>query len=159
MAVKVQANRNALWLLRRYIVAFAVGLVVLVLTPHGWVCATYNVARIQEEKPHALWPVCLKELPADALPALIPLLDYQRQDDDAAKEKLVREGIAGILGLHLLRLEKAQAEPWTRWQASSWWALKHLRPVRGRLQSIVPADRWEAARSRLKSDYDLSGCP
>lgn len=157
MAVKVHRNRSAIWLLRRYIAAFAIGLMALVLTPHGVVCSRYNVARILEEKPHSLWPVCLKELPADALPALVPLLDYQRTDHDAAKEKLVREGIAGILGGNLVRLEQEQSGPWSQWQLSSWWALKHLRAAREKITATVPQRQWDAARDRLKQDYDLSG--
>jgi hypothetical protein len=159
MAAKVRANRSAVWLLRRYVMAFTVGIVTLVLTPHGWVCARYNVARILEEKPHAMWPVCLKELPADALPALLPLLDYHRSDGDAAKERLVREGVAAMLGQHLVQLEKEESEPWTRWQASSWWALRRLRPARGKILEIVGSERWFDASRRLKNDYDLTGAP
>lgn len=160
MAKKVQGNHSAIWLLRCYSVAFAAGLVVLVLTPQGYVCARYNVPRILAEKPHATWPVVLKELSADALPLMVPLLDYRRQDGDLAKEKLVREGMAGILGQHLVRLEQeAQTHSWQQWQASSWWALKHLRPVREKIYATVPAIQWDEARKRLKADYDLSGAP
>jgi hypothetical protein len=91
MAVKIRGNRNALWLLRQYTAAFAAGLMLLALTPHGFVCASYNVPRVQALTPHAMWPIILKNLPADALPPLIPLLDYRRTDGDAAREKLVRE--------------------------------------------------------------------
>jgi hypothetical protein len=159
MALKVHANRNAIWLLRRYVAAFATGLTVLVLTPHGLVCASYNVPRIQAEKPHAMWPIVLKELPPDALPSLIPLLDYRRRDGDAAKETLVREGIAAILGQNLVRLEQAETLPWSQWQASSWWALKHLRTARKKIYGTVPPGQWSHARKRLISDYDLSGAP
>jgi hypothetical protein len=157
MAVKVWKHHNAMWLLRRYVAAFAVGLTVLALTPHGYVCARYNVPRILAGKPHAIWPVVLKELPADALQPVIALLDYRREDGDAAKEKLVREGIAAILGQHLERLEREQGRPWTQWQASHWWALQHLRTVRDRIEATVPRDTWSSAHRRLKSDYDLSG--
>ena len=159
MVLKVRGNHSAVWLLRRYVAAFATGLTALALTPHGWVCATYNVPRILAEKPHAMWPVCLKELRADALPPIIPLLDYRRRDGDAAKEKLVREGIAAILGQHLVRLEQEETNPWSQWQASSWWALKHLRDAREKIYATVPPERWAEARNRLKLDYDLSGSP
>lgn len=159
MTVKIDRNRNAAWLVRKYVAAFAAALLVLVLTPHGWVCASYNVPRILAGKPHALWPVVLKKLPADALPPLIPLLDYRRDDGDAAKEKLVREGIAAILGQRLVRLEAEEGRSWSRWQASSWWALKRLRGVQDRIHATVPAAQWALARKRLVSDYDLSGEP
>lgn len=159
MAMKVYGNRNAIWLLRRYVAAFAFGLMALVLTPHGLVCARYNVPRILAGKPHAMWPVVLKDLPADALPPVIRLLDYSRSDGDTAKEKLVREGVAGILGLNMARLEKEQSSTWRQWQASSWWALKHLRAASGKIHAMVPPERWAMARDRLKADYDLSGEP
>lgn len=158
MAVKVSRNHNAVWLLRKYVAAFAIGLVALGVTPQGWVCANYNVPRILAGKPHSMWPVVLKELPADALPALIPLVDYRCRDGNAAREKLVREGIGAILGQHLVRLEKEQAGPWTQWQASSWWALKHLNAAQAKINATVPPAQWEAARNRLKQDYDLL-CP
>jgi hypothetical protein len=93
------------------------------------------------------------------LPPLVALLGYRRADGDAAKERLVREGIAAILGQQLERLEWEDRQSWTRWQVSHAWARQRLRAVRPRLEEIVPRDRWSAAHRRLKSDYDLSGAP
>lgn len=160
MAVKVHRNHNTVWLMRRYVAAFATGIAALALTPHGYLCARYNVPRILADKPQAMWPVVLKRLPADALPPVIALLDYRRADGDLHKEKLVREGIAAILGQHLERLERDQARPWSQWQASSHWALKHLRAARDRIHATLPPEQWPEARKRLSTDYDLmSGAP
>lgn len=160
MAVKVHGNRNAVWLLRSYTAAFATGLTLLALTPHGYLCARYNVPRILADKPQAMWPVVLKTLPADALPPVIALLDYRRRDGDEVKQRLVREGIASILGEHLARLERQERRGWSRWQASSWWALRHLRAAKDRIHATAPPARWAEARNRLASDYDLmSGAP
>jgi hypothetical protein len=157
MALKVHGNRSAIWLLRRYVAAFAAGLLILALTPHGWVCASFNVPRVLQDKPHAAWPIVLKKLPADALPALIPLMDYQSHDGNTAREKLVREGIAGLLGKELARLEIEQSRSWQHWQGSSVWALDQLRQVRVKINETAPSWFWEEALCRLKTDYDLSG--
>lgn len=160
MAIKVKDNRNAVWLLRRYVAAFAVGVTLLALTPQGVICARYNVARVLEHKPHSMWPLVLKELQPDALPYLIPLLDYTAPDGNKAREKLVREGVAAILGMKLAKLERDQTDhSWTQWQASSWWALKHLLPLKERLRSRVDPAQWVAASRRLRADYDLTGDP
>lgn len=53
MAMKVHGNRSAIWLLRRYVAAFSTSLLILALTPHGWVCANFNVPRVMQDKPHA----------------------------------------------------------------------------------------------------------
>lgn len=160
MAIKVRDNRNAVWLLRRYVAAFAVGVTMLALTPQGVVCARYNVARVLEHKPHAMWPLVLKDLQPDALPYLIPLLDYTDPDGKKVKEKLVREGVAAILGMKLANLERDQlTSPWSRWQASSWWAIKNLRPVKERLHQITGPAQWASASQRLRADYDLTGDP
>jgi hypothetical protein len=96
---------NAFWLLRKYVAAFSIGLLLLALTPHGLVCAKYNVPRILKGKAHAMRPVVLKDIHDDALPVMIRLLDYDREDGDQQKIKIVRQGIAAILGTHLIRLE------------------------------------------------------
>ena len=160
MAIKVKDNRNAVWLLRRYVAAFAVGVTFLALTPQGVICARYNVARVLEHKPRAMWPLVLKDLQPDALPYLIPLLDYTAPDGNQAKEKLVRQGVAAILGMKLAKLEQDQTvHAWSQWQASSWWAIKTLQPLKERLHLIVPLTQWSTASHRLRADYDLTGDP
>lgn len=160
MAIKVRDNRNAVWMLRRYVAAFAVAITVLALTPQGVVCARYNVARVLEHKPHAMWPLVLKDLQPDALPYLIPLLDYTDPGENKAKEKLVREGVAAILGMKLAKLEhEREVLSWSQWQASSWWAVQNLRPVKERLYQIAAPSQWNSASQRLRADYDLTGNP
>ena len=156
MVYKVHANRSFIWLVRRDILAFYTALAILALTPNNWVCATYNTARIMEHKPRALRPVFLKNLSPEALPPLIPLLDYEREDGDAARQKMVREGIAALLGQHLESLEKHESLPWSRKQRSGRWALKHLRKARKKIFATVPPGEWNAAQQRIKRDYDLA---
>ncbi|MFC1463067.1 DUF4153 domain-containing protein, partial [Verrucomicrobiota bacterium] len=156
MVRKVRANRSLIWLLHNYVLAFCVAVVVLVLTPGNWLCASYNARKAMEGKPRALRPICLKELAPGALPPLIPLLDYSTAGGDPGKEKLVREGIAAILGQHLARLEAEEASSWTQWQLSSAWALKRLRAARDDIHTALPPARWDEAEKQLRNNYDLT---
>ena len=156
MVRKVRANRSFIWLVRNYIRAFCVALLLLALTPSNWLCASYNARKVVAGKPRALRPICLKDLAPGALPPLIPLLNYSTDDGDPDKDELVRQGIAGILGRHLTELEKAEPRAWTEKQLSATWALKHLRAVRDDIHEIVPQTQWQAAEERLVSNYDLT---
>jgi hypothetical protein len=156
MVYKIYAGRNSVWLLRRYVLAFGIAVLTLALIPSGYICATYNVQKVQEYKPRALRPIFLKELSPEALPPLIELLDYKRADGDVRREKLVREGIAAILGQHLEQLEKKAGVPWSQRQLSADWALKKLRPVREKIQKTLPEYKWEAARRRMINNPDMS---
>ena len=156
MVGKVRANRSLIWLLHNYVLAFCIALVVLVLTPSNRLCASYNAGKALEGKPRALRPICLKELAPGALPPLISLLDYSADDGDPDKTRLVREGIAAILGRHLERLEEEESESWTRWQLSSAWALKHLRNARADIDGVLAPIYRKEAEKRLRKNYDLS---
>jgi hypothetical protein len=156
MVRKVRANRSFIWLVHSYILAFCVALVVLALTPSNWMCASYNARKVMEGKPRALRPICLKTLSPGALPPLIPLLNYSTEDGDPAKEELVRQGVAGILGQRLVELEDSEPRAWTEKQISATWALKHLRAARDDIHAAVPSTQWKAAATRLKRNYDLT---
>lgn len=156
MVGKVRANRSFVWLQHNYVLAFCIALAALALTPSDWLCATYNVKKAIEGKPRALRPICLKELSPGALPPLLPLLDYRTKDGDPDKERLVREGIAGLLGRNLDELEREESDSWTQWQLSSAWALKHLRAAREDIRAMVPPHGWPEAEVRLRENYDLT---
>jgi len=156
MVYKVHANRGFIWLLRRYILAFCAAVAILALTPNDWVCAAYNAGKIMEHKRRALRPVFLKKLSPEALPPLIPLLDYERDDGDDARQRMVRKGIAALLGQHLVNLEERESAPWSKQQRSAWWALRHLRPAREKILATLPPDQWDAALRRIRRDYDLA---
>lgn len=156
MVGKVRSNRSFTWLLHNYVLAFAIALVVLALTPADWLCASYNVAKVMEGKPRALRPICLKELSPGALPPLIPLLDYGTKDGDPDKERLVRDGIAALLYRHLAKLEAEESAGWSRWQLSSVWALGHLRAAREHIEAAVPSAHRGKAEQQLRANYDLT---
>jgi hypothetical protein len=103
--------------------------------------------------PRALRPICLKKPSPAALPPLISLLDYKRADGDHERERLVRRGIAAILGTHLEQLDQATT-PWTRWQGSTHWAQRELEPLRQRILEITPPEERQKARALLIQNMD-----
>jgi hypothetical protein len=154
MVIKVHRGHGFVWILHKDILAFSVALVVLALTPNDVICARYNVAKVMEGKPRALRPICLKTLTPEALPPLIPLLDYERADGDQGKEDIVRNGIAAILGSHLAMLDETEDVPWTRWQGCSVWARDELDAVRERILEMAPPAQRETARRVLLHNMD-----
>jgi hypothetical protein len=160
MARKVQMNYSAIWLLRSYVTAFYLGLFALAITPYGYVCAAYNVPRVLEDKPRALWPILLKDLPPDAMPHAVRLLEYKRFDQDHQKTQDVRKGIAANLQNYLKKIEDNQRLPWQQRELSAAWALKHMKPLERRLWGICHPDDAESARQYLLNDYELmNGSP
>jgi len=155
MARKVQRNHSAIWLLRRYVSAFCAGVLILALTPYGYICAEYNVPRVLADKPNALWPIVLKNQPADALPALLPLLDYERADGNTGKQKKVRRGVAGLLGMQLRKLERESSQTWQQWQLSKMRALPALKAAESRILEECPEEIWMLAHKNLAHDYEL----
>jgi hypothetical protein len=155
MVYKIHAGRNSIWLIRRYVLAFCIAITILALIPNDLVCTTYNVKKVLEHKPRALRPIFLKELSPEALPPLIKLLDYERDDGDILRRQRVRNGIAAILGQHLTRLERQASKPWSQQQLSAKWALKHLRPAKEKILQTLPPAEWERARKLMVNDPDL----
>ena len=98
MLVKVHRHHGFVWMLHRDSLALCLALLALALTPSDWICARYNVAKVIEGRPRALRPICLKKLSPEALPPLIQLLDYKREDGNHEREQIVRRGIAALLG-------------------------------------------------------------
>ncbi len=160
MVWKVRHAYGFGWLLRRYLVAFGLGLTLLAVTPNEWLCSTYNARQVLAGKPRAMRPICQKSLGPEGLPPLIPLLEYRCPEGSDVREQLVRRGVAAILGDGLDQLERdARRDGWTQWQGSHAWALRRLRDVASRLDEIVAQKDRAGARRRLEYDYDLTGQP
>jgi hypothetical protein len=145
MVVKIRDTRNFLWMIRMDVAAFLAAVTLLALTPMDRICSCYNVPRVLGGKREAIRPIFLKDLTPEALPALIPLLDYEHERDPK-QTRIVREGTAALLGQHLRELDAAKDGPWTRWQGAGAWARKHLDPLRGRLEKVVPEELRDEAR-------------
>lgn len=155
MVVKVHRKHGFVWILHKDVLAFAVALIVLALTPNDYICVKYNVARVLEGKKKALRPIVLKNLSSEAIPVLIPLLDYEREDGNLIKRNLVRKEIASIIGMHLDKLDRDKDKPWTQWQGSHAWALKELEADRDRVNQIAPPAQREVSRRMLFNNADV----
>ncbi len=135
MIVKVHRQRSFAWLVRRDLAALWIAVVVLALTPRDYLCWTYNAARIAAGNTQPLALLHGQPLSPEALPPLIPLLDYQGVTEDDTQ--LVRQGVAGLLGRHWLLLHQQPPRRWTQWQGSQAWALAALEPIRPRLDTTA----------------------
>jgi hypothetical protein len=161
MVRKVRRSKNMLWLIRRDLVALSVALVLLALTPRDWICWEYNVSRaMRGGNLRPLAGLTLDEegrrrqpMSAESFPPLLRLLRYT--DEDAARQEMVRQGIAGLLGRTLHRLSEAEPESWSEWQGSYAWALSRLTDARPRIREIAPdPDRWEVMENRLLGEAE-----
>ena len=156
MVYKVAAERSWIWLLRKYVLSFCVAVLILSLTPSNWLCATYNTQSIIQGKKRAMRPIVLKDLAAAALPPLLPLLDYTREDGNEQKEQIVRKGIAGLLGIKLHKMRSEYPKHWIKWQASNSWALKQLEAAEAEINNICDKTEWRKSLKKLKDNHDLT---
>lgn len=107
MVVKLWRRRNIIWLLRRYVAAFIIALVICALFPDDYACARFNVWQAMHDNDRPL--VWLAEhqysLGSEAYPALLPLLNHPKP--------VVRDGVRAFLSarLALFMTTAGPAEP------------------------------------------------
>jgi len=135
MVWKVRRTKSFAWLVRRDLLALWIALIVLALTPRDWICWNYNVAQAMSGNPRPLTLLHGQPISPEGLPPLIPLLDYEGDD-----QELVRKGIRGLLGRHLLKLRRTRWKSWSDWQSSHAWTLGKLEAVRDRLDTKARPD-------------------
>src|SRR6185369_5809783 len=73
---KLARGRTMLWVMRRQLDALAIALAVFVATPTGAIAMHYNVARITADQYRPLLHLYEQPIRAEAIPALLPLLDH-----------------------------------------------------------------------------------
>lgn len=140
---KVARRRTMLWVLRRQLDALAAAIVVFVVTPTGDLAMRYNVARIEADQYRPLLHLYEQPIRAEALPALLPLLDHP--------DPVVREGVAVIVAVERerLRADDARATSWLDFEIARHRALGALDDVAAHLAEVMPIDRGLAA-ARLR---------
>lgn len=139
VAFKMHRVRSFLWLTRRHLLAFSLGLLALVVTPMDWVVFKYNTHIIMRGNPRSAVQLIVQPITAEGIPALIPLLD--------CNDKAIRAGVAGIL---LREQEKMQRikdveRRWVEKELSLVYALKRIRAVQDKLKEIIPDGNWRNA--------------
>jgi hypothetical protein len=137
MVWKVYRTKSFAWLVRRDVLALWFAIIVLSLTPRDWICAKYNAAQAMSGNLRPLTLLHGQPLSPESFPPLIQLLDYKGKEGDQNKdtERLVRDGIAGLLGRELLELRRSRPKRWSAWQGSHAWALRRLEAVSHRLDT------------------------
>lgn len=140
---KLARHRTMLWVLRRQLDALAIAVAVFVATPTHALAMRYNVARIAASYYRPLLHLYEQPIPAEAVPALLALLDHP--------DPAVREGVALLVWVQRerLRQEDAGATTWMDFELARARALRALDDAEARLGAAWPADR-HAARARLR---------
>ncbi|MBI4834741.1 MAG: DUF4173 domain-containing protein [Planctomycetes bacterium] len=146
VAFKMQRVRSFLWMIRRHLLAFALALFALAVTPMDWLVFKYNTGIILYENPRSAIQLIVQPITAEGIPPLIPLLD--------SKDQAIREGVAGILLREQARLQKLK-DAETRWadkELSRSNALEAIKSARPKLDEIIPDGNWQKALKQL-DDY------
>jgi len=133
MAVKLWRRKNFFWILRRYISIFLIGTAIYGIFPDGWLSARMNTRwAMNGNKTVLVWLFenhgfeWRHRIGADALPELIPLLDYP--------DTVVSRGVSAYLYEELEQMEyRNKRHEWRRNQFAEMRAVALLRKERTRL--------------------------
>jgi hypothetical protein len=140
---KVWRRRTMLWVMRRQLDALAVAIAAFVVTPTGDLAMRYNVARIAADQYRPLLHLYEQPIRAEAVPALLPLLDHP--------DPAVREGVAVIVAAQRerLRADDASATSWMDFEIARHRALRALDDDAAHIAEVMPRDR-DAASAQLR---------
>jgi hypothetical protein len=129
---KVARGRTMLWVLRRQLDALAIAIAVFVVAPTDDLAMRYNVARIAADQYRPLLHLYEQPIRAEAVPALLPLLDHP--------DPMVRQGVAVLLAAERARLvaNDASATSWLDFELARHRALDALDDAATRLAEVLP---------------------
>lgn len=144
VALKMHRVRTFLWMVRWHLIAFALALLALAITPMDLLVWRFNRRIILYDNPRPSIQLIVQPLTAEGIPPLIPLLECK---DDA-----IRQGVAGILLREQEQLGKltAREKRWTDKELSRRYALKAIKAVEPRLKEILPDGNWQDAIEQLR---------
>lgn len=110
--IKIVKNHDAIWLIRRHLLAFALTVYLFCLTPVDLLVVRYNVARILKGDEAPCVQMTVQQISSEGVLALRPLLNCDNL--------VIREGVQAMLAN---RLEMAEQEA-SRQEASGWTAFQ-----------------------------------
>ena len=141
MVVKIQRHHNLLWIVRRYIAAFAAAVILLAIFPDDLACARFNVARVMGgyDPPLSWLAEHGHDLGAEAYPSLIPLLDHP--------DTIVACGVRQYLGNKLETLRGRAEKPWQERDFTEARALALLTAIAPRLTGDTDLWRYRGAET------------
>ena len=130
--LKLSRRENMTWLLRRQLDALGIAAILFVAAPTHALCMQFNVGRIERGEYRPLLHLFEQTITAEAVPALIPLLDHS--------DISIRRGAADLLEQQakLLHEEDAKAIRWTEWSMSRKNALRALATNDAKIQALAP---------------------
>jgi hypothetical protein len=147
MILKIALRKNLVWLIRRYVAVFLVGVTIFALLPRDTVCSLYNVSRVEAGDIRPLILLFRAPFPPETLPEYCALLDHP--------DPVVAAGMASYLAERRSALSReplgAGAANWRRFQAARFRAEDALDGVGARLRADPAA---LAALARACGGYD-----
>jgi len=135
---KLMRGRTMLWVMRRQLDALAIAVAAFVAAPTDAIAMRYNAARIADDQYRPLLHLYEQPIRAEAVPALLPLLDHP--------DPVVREGVAAIVAAQRDRLaaRDARATSWLDFELARHRARAALDAAAARIAEVTPADRRTA---------------
>lgn len=142
---KMHRVKSFLWMTRRHLLAFSLGLLALVITPMDLAVFKYNTHLILHNNPRSAVQLIVQPITAEGIPALIPLLDCE--------DEAISKGVAGILLREQEKLQKLQdkEQRWVEKELSRSNALKAIKAVQDKLNGIIPDGNWQKAIDDLNA--------
>lgn len=147
---KVARRRTMLWVMRRQLDALAVAVAIFVVAPTASFAMRYNVARIQADQYRPLLHLYEQPIRAEAIPALLALLDHP--------DPVVRAGVAVIVESQRARLraDDERATSWKDFELARYRALAALDADAARIANATPDDRRAATSQLMGVAYGIN---
>ena len=150
IAQKIRRVMTARWLLRNHAVAFAVGIVLLCVTPLDALTWSVNVPLIKTMAiPRPAVQLTEQRISPEGLMLLTPLLEHPN--------RVIAEGTAGLLaewyfteGQRYLAEPKDNPRRWTTYQFAVARCARALAPFEARIIELSPDSDWSFAIERLR---------
>lgn len=146
--VKIARDRDAIWLIRRQLLAFVLTVFLFALTPIDTLVVQYNVGRILNGDEAPSVQMTVQTIGSEGTLALLPLVN--------CRNPVIREGIQAMLANRLdlaeERAERNRQRGWTTYQLADQRVLDGLRASRHRWAEYSDPDSRDFVWRRF-ADY------
>jgi hypothetical protein len=138
IVVKLARRKTATWLIRGQLDAFAIAVVLFLVTPVHAIATRFNVARIGEGQYRPLVHFFAQSTSPEGIVAVVPLLDHP--------DPVIRDGAAGLLADWADRVEadEQHVTRWAEWEGSRRAASRVFAAARPKIDRLVPTPQARA---------------
>lgn len=145
VTVKVFRKRSLPWLVRKELMALALTVVLVTVTPKDLLTWWVNTPLILvRETPRPAVQLIEQQLSPEGLMMLPPLLDHP--------DPVIAKGVAAFLGEWYYTEQAAKDDRrWTEFQASRAMCLRRIEPYLERIETLIPRKQWRHHQERLSA--------